>query len=118
MRYISVSVLALLVTGCASLSKSAPVTVSPPSVNGGEWAISGSAETGNIYDDVTLYVNGAAAATGRLAPSEHHDVHIAGGYEHHIVLGVCSRTDSDPVAYTCDVSVDGTSVGTLHWSSE
>ena len=70
-----------------------------------------------LYDDITIYVNGTVAASGRLGPSasDHHDVHIAGGYQQHIVLGVCSRTDSDPVSYTCDVSVDGKAVDTLSW---
>ena len=107
--------LASLIAGCATLSKSSPLTVSPPSTDGGEWQISGSADTGNIYQDVTLYVNGAVVAAGRLSPSEHHGIHITGDYQHHILLGVCSRTDDEPVAYTCDMSVDGESVGTLRW---
>lgn len=112
---IVVASLASLVAGCATLSQSSSTTVSPPSADGAQWAISGSAETGNIYDDVTLYVDGIAVASGRLTPSEHHGVHITGSYGHHIVLGICSRADGEPVAYTCEMSVDGADVGTLHW---
>ena len=109
--------LAALVGACASLSESATMTGSPPSANGSQWSIVGKAKTGTLYDDVTLYVNGTVAATGTLGPNEsdHKDVRIAGSYEHHIVLGICSRSDGDPLTYTCDVLVDGTAVDTLHW---
>lgn len=116
-RNVIVIGLASFVGACATLSESAQVSVSPPSANGAQWMLTGKAETGTLYDDVTLYVNGTAAATGRLGPveSDHHDVHIAGSYEHHIVLGICSRADSEPTAYTCDMYVDGASVGALRW---
>ena len=110
----------MLLSGCATVSESAQVTVSPLSANGDQWTVSGKAETGMLYDDVTLYVNGTVAATGRLGPaqSDHHNVHIAGSYDHHIILGVCSRNDGDPVTYHCDVSVDGSSTGTLNWKAD
>jgi len=109
--------LASLMGACATITESSPVTVSPSSADGSQWAITGKAETGMLYDDVTLYVNGAVVAEGRLGPnaSDHRDVHIAGDYQHHIVLGICSRTDSDPITYTCDMFVDGTAAGTLRW---
>lgn len=116
-RVLVVIGLASLMGACTTLSESASVKASPPSAKGSEWSIAGKAETGMLYDHVTLYVNGALVATGTLGPSEsdHKDVHIVGDYQHHIVLGICSRTDSDPTAYTCDVFVDGTAVDTLHW---
>ena len=109
--------LASLLGACATITESSPVTVSPASVDGSQWTITGKAETGTLYDDVTLFVGGAAVAQGRLGPAEadHKDVHIVGDYGHHIVLGICSRTDSDPITYTCDMFVDGAAVGTLHW---
>ena len=117
-RNIAVIGMASLVCACATLSESAPSNVSPPTANGGQWTVTGKAETGMLYDDVTLYVNGTAAATGRLGPSNHHSVHIAGDNQHHIVLGICSRSDDDPVTYTCDTFVDGSSVGTLSWKAD
>ena len=109
--------LAILVCACTTITESAQKTISPASANGSRWTISAKAETGTLYDDVTLYVDGTAVATGRLGPSEseHHGVRIAGDYQHHIVLGICSRSDDHSVTYTCDVSVDGAPADTLSW---
>lgn len=118
MRFAVLSGMILLICGCASLSESPPVSVSPVSVNDGQWSISAKAETGMLYDNVTLLVNSTAVATGTLGPSNHKDIHIVGSYGHHIVLGICSRSDGDPITYTCDAFVDGTSVGTLSWKAD
>lgn len=106
----------LPICGCATLSESKPVSVSPASANGAQWAISAKAETGNIYDQVTLFVDGKQVAHGTLGPSSHHDIQVAGSYGQHIVVGICSRSDGDPLTYNCHVYVDGSSVGTLTWS--
>lgn len=119
-KYTVFAVVILLLSGCATVSESAQVKVNPLSANGAQWTVTGKAETGMLYDDVTLYVNGTMAASGRLGPaqSDHHNVHIAGSYDHHIILGVCSRSDSDPVTYHCDLSVDGASAGTVTWKAD
>ena len=104
-----------LLAGCTTLTDSGPMAVSPPSASGGKWTITAKSSTGWFYDDITLFVNGEQVATGSLGPSSHRDVHISGDYQHHIVLGICSRTDSDPPVYSCDIYVDGSALSTLHW---
>lgn len=107
--------LSSVLCACASLSESQPLTVSPLAANGAQWSISAKAETGNFYDDVKLYVNDTLAASGSLGPASHHGIHIVGDYQHHVVLGVCSRSDSEPVVYDCIVYIDGSETGTLHF---
>ena len=102
-------------SACASLSESQPLAISPPAANGEQWSISAKAETGNFYDDVKLYVNDTLAASGSLGPASHHGIHIVGDYQHHVVLGVCSRSDSEPVIYDCIMYIDGSEAGTLRF---
>lgn len=89
--------------------------MSPLSANGGQWSLSATSATGVFDDDISLFVNGEQVAKGTLGPSSHHDIHITGDYQQHIVLGICSRTDGDPVIYTCGMYVDGSELGTLRW---
>lgn len=117
-RLAIITAVTLLLSGCTTLSESPPVNVNPLSANGGQWSISAKAETGMLYDDVTLFVNGTKVAVGTLGPSNHHDIHITGSYDHHIVLGICSRSDGEPIAYHCDVLVDGSNTATLSWRGE
>lgn len=91
------------------------MALNPPAANGEKWTVTAKSSTGWFYDDITLFVDGQQVAEGSLGPSSHHDIHISGSYGHHIVLGICSRTDADPVEYSCDMYVDGTALSTLHW---
>ena len=99
------------VTACAMVSESPPLISHPESANDEDWKIDARSHNGLWTDTITLYVNGVPVATGSVDPIHHAGVRLAGDYRHHIVLGICSVSDSGD--HECGVYVDGSSEGML-----
>ncbi|MDE2070163.1 MAG: hypothetical protein KGJ04_02720 [Gammaproteobacteria bacterium] len=101
--------LAALFAGCASLT--APgIVVSPPSLHGEKWTISG---TDNVHG-LTVRVNGNPVIQGPLAWASATSLH--GTYEGHDIQAICPLVGKYTQAY-CQVYVDGTQAATLFFGS-
>lgn len=109
MKHITVAALGMMLSvmlaGCVSLT--APgIVVSPPSLHGERWTISGT-ETAHT---LTVRVNGNPVIQGPLAWTS--ATSLNGTYEGHAIQTVCPLVGKYTQAY-CQVYVDGTQAATL-----
>lgn len=106
--------LATLSAGCVSLT--APgIVVSPPSLHGEKWTISGTektnpSETKSYATILTVRVNGNPVIQGPLAQGG--ATSLNGTYESHDIQAVCPLVGKYTQPY-CQVYVDGSQAATL-----
>lgn len=114
--FLVIATLGLLVAGCATVYTSPDIVVSPPSIQGAKWTIGGKFDQTGFGSSepitVTVYINGAAAATGPWqfnAPTN-----LNGAYQGHAIQSVCAPTEV-PQRESCQVYIDGTQAATIYF---
>ena len=105
MRFISLLLLALLMSGCAT--KSPLYIYRPPNDTGPGWTITARAEDQVVKDIIHIMINDQEVITGSLYELKMKDT-FTGKYEEYNIVADCFLKTNSSIAgsHECSVSVD------------